>query len=458
MSLSPNGITPSSNPRRVSIIVPARNEQEHLERALTALLDLDYPNVEVIAVDDRSSDQTGAIMDRLAATHANRSRLRVIHVSDLPEGWLGKPHAMWTAARQATGDWLLFTDADIHFRADAVRRALNYAEKNAVDHLVMFPTHTDWSFSKKVMLAGFNILFMFGHRPWKTADPKSRDHIGVGAFNLIRRDVYEKVGTFQALRLEIIEDMRLGKLVKDAGYKQHNVLGPDLLLLDWGDHALDIVHNLTKNSFSLMHFSVPRTVGAFFLLLGLNLLPFIGTLFAPGLAKLPYAVALFSVFCMYVGMSWYSPISPLFVAAPSGGNAAPRLHHAALDVSCVAQRWNHLARHSLLAGGTEERIGKGVRRRTNPRASRLRVHPFDPLSARCRGHEWIREVLCFPRNLVAPELHDAHGVGRLAVVCQDEFGDPKITAANNSPDSKSLFVRLTGTLALYVASTAGSLA
>ena len=249
-----------ANPKRVSIVVPARDEQEHLERALTALLELDYPNYEVIAVDDRSSDETGAIMDRLTAAHPNGERLRVIHVTSLPDGWLGKPHAMWTAAQQSTGDWLLFTDADIHFRADVLRRAANYAEKNAVDHLVMFPTHTDWSFSKKVMLAGFNILFMFGHRPWKTADPNSRDHIGVGAFNMIRREVYEKVGTFQTLRMEIIEDMRLGKLVKDAGYKQHNVLGPDLLLLDWGDHALDIVHNLTKNSFSLMHFSVSRTV------------------------------------------------------------------------------------------------------------------------------------------------------------------------------------------------------
>lgn len=301
------------NPKRVSIIVPARNEREHLERALAALLELDYPNYEVIAVDDRSSDETGAIMERLAATHANGERLRVIHVTSLPDGWLGKPHAMWTAAQHATGEWLLFTDADIHFRADVLRRASNYAETNSLDHLVIFPTHTDWSFSKKVMLAGFNMLFMFGHRPWKIADPKSRDHIGVGAFNMIRREVYEKVGTFQALQMEIIEDMRLGKLVKDAGYRQHNVLGPDLLLLDWGDHALDIVHNLTKNSFPLMHFSVARTVGAFFLLLGLNLLPFIGTLCAHGWAKAPYALALFSIFCMYVGMSWYSPISPLFV-------------------------------------------------------------------------------------------------------------------------------------------------
>src|SRR5713226_9229798 len=94
----------------------------------------------------------------------------------------------------------------------------------------------------------------------------------------------------------------------------------------------------------------------------------------------------------------------------------------------------------------------------NSRASRLGVHPFDPLSARCGSHEWIRKVLCFPRNLVFPELHDAYGVGRLAVICQDEFGDPKIAAANHSSDSKPLFARLTSALVLYAASTAGSLA
>src|ERR1700676_2987625 len=94
----------------------------------------------------------------------------------------------------------------------------------------------------------------------------------------------------------------------------------------------------------------------------------------------------------------------------------------------------------------------------NSRAARLCVHPFDPLSARCGSHEWIRKVLCFPRNLVVPELHDAHGVRRLAVIGQDEFGNPKITAANDSPDSKPLFARLTSALVLYVASTAGSLA
>src|SRR5450432_212044 len=94
----------------------------------------------------------------------------------------------------------------------------------------------------------------------------------------------------------------------------------------------------------------------------------------------------------------------------------------------------------------------------NSCASRLGVHPFDPLSARCGSHEWIRKVLCFPRNLGAPELHDAHGVGGLAVICQNEFGDPEFTGANDSSDSEPLFARLTSALVLYVGATAGSLA
>src|SRR5208282_6707486 len=93
----------------------------------------------------------------------------------------------------------------------------------------------------------------------------------------------------------------------------------------------------------------------------------------------------------------------------------------------------------------------------NSRVSRLCGHSFHPLSARCGSHEWIGKVLCFPRNLVAVELHDAHGVRRLAVICQDQFGDPKITAADDSSDGKPFFARLTSALALYVASTAGSL-
>jgi glycosyltransferase involved in cell wall biosynthesis len=300
------------NAPRVSIIIPARDEQDEIESALRSVVQLDWPNYEVIAVDDRSRDRTSQIMEHVAREHDAEHRLKIVRIDDLPSGWLGKPHAMWTAARQATGEYLLFTDADIVFHPEALRRAMGYALQTNADHLVVFPTHIDWSMSKKIMLAGFNMLFVFGHRPWKTADPKSRDHIGVGAFNLVKRSAYEAVGTFEALKMEIIEDMRLGKLIKDHGFAQRNVLGRDLLLLPWGAGAVQIINNLTKNFFALMHFSVLRALSACFLLLFFNITPFLGMWLAPGLAKLPFLVSLLAILCLYIGMALNTPIWPQY--------------------------------------------------------------------------------------------------------------------------------------------------
>jgi glycosyltransferase involved in cell wall biosynthesis len=297
---------------RVSIIVPARDEEQEIESALRSVVQLDWPNYEVIAVDDRSNDRTPQLMEHVAREHDLEHRLKIVRIRELPTGWLGKPHAMWTAAKQATGDYLLFTDADIVFHPEALRRAMAYALHTNADHLVVFPTHIDWSFSKKIMLAGFNLLFLFGHRPWKTADPKSRDHIGVGAFNLVKRSVYESVGTFQALRMEIIEDMRLGKLIKDQGFAQRNVLGKDLLLLPWGSGAVQIINNLTKNFFALMHFSVRRAVAGSILWTFFNIMPFVGIWLAHGWSKIPFAISLFGILCIYIGMALNTPIWPTY--------------------------------------------------------------------------------------------------------------------------------------------------
>lgn len=303
--------TPAGEPR-VTIIVPARNEQQDIRATLEGLLALDYSNYEVIAVNDRSTDATGERMEEVAARVEALGRLRVMHVQELPVGWMGKTHAMWTAAGTATGDWLLFTDADVLFKPDSVRRVIAYAEAENADHVVLFPRMIMKRPGERMMIAFFQALFVFGHRPWKVADPEADDHMGVGAFNMVRRQVYEAVGTYKALRMEVLDDMKLGKVIKNAGYAQRNVFGEDLISLHWGKGAFGIVNNLTKNFFAILSFQWPRTVASVFALAFLNLGPFIGVLLAHGWARLPYAVALLSLLGIYCGMARRSDVAPYY--------------------------------------------------------------------------------------------------------------------------------------------------
>ena len=302
---------PSNHPR-VSIIVPACNEEADIEQGLSGLLALDYDNYEVIAVNDRSTDRTGEIMDRVAASPAAHGRLRVVHVTELPPGWLGKTHAMWSAGLQAGGDWLLFTDADVLFKPDVLRRALAYAESENADHVVVFPRIIMKRPGEKMMIAFFQTLFTFGHRPWRVADPETKDHMGVGAFNLVRRTAYEAVGTYKALRMEVLDDMKLGKVLKNARFRQRNVFGDDLISVRWAKGAMGVVDNLTKNFFAVLSFQWWRTVASVFGLFFLNLGPFLGIWLAHGWARVPYVVALGSMFLIYLGMSFKSSIPPYY--------------------------------------------------------------------------------------------------------------------------------------------------
>jgi cellulose synthase/poly-beta-1,6-N-acetylglucosamine synthase-like glycosyltransferase len=298
---------------RVSVIVPARNEEEGIEQCLRSLLALDYNNYEVMAINDRSDDGTGDIMDRIAADPKTHHRLKVIHIDNLPPGWMGKVHGMWTAAKQATGGWLLFTDADVIFKPESLRRAIAYAEAESADHLVLLPRFIMKSPGEKMMLAFFQMLFVFGHRPWKVADPKANDHMGVGAFNLVRRSVYEAVGGYEALRLEVLDDMKLGKVIKNAGYAQRIVFGGDLISLRWAKGAFGVVKNLTKNSFAILSFQWPRVLLSCFVLAFLNLGPFLGVCLAHGWARVPFAIALASMLGLYVGMSWKSDVPAYYI-------------------------------------------------------------------------------------------------------------------------------------------------
>jgi glycosyltransferase involved in cell wall biosynthesis len=219
---------------------------------------------------------------------------------------------MWTAAQHATGDWLLFTDADVLFKPDSLRRAVAYAETEKADHVVLFPRMIMKRPGERMMIAFFQALFVFGHRPWKVADPDTRDHMGVGAFNMVRRPVYDAVGTYRALRMEVLDDMKLGKVVKNAGFAQRNVFGEDLISIYWAKGAFGVVNNLTKNFFAVLSFQWWRTLASIVGLAFLNLGPFLGIWLAHGWLRAPYGVALGSIFVIYCGMSARSPVPPYY--------------------------------------------------------------------------------------------------------------------------------------------------
>lgn len=238
---------------RVSMIFAARDEAEKLSPALETMLALDYPDLEVIAVDDRSTDSTGRIMDDFAARNLH---LRVLHITSLPPGWLGKPHALDQGYQLATGKWILFTDADVHFAPDTLRRVMKLALDQRLDHLSLITRLEMFGFWERVAMPYFGLGFSLGTEVWRTSNPRSSRYVGIGAFQLIRRNVYEKIGGHRRLAMEVVEDMKLGKIVKLGGFLSQVGFASQHLGVYWHAGLKNIIRGTTKNFFAVAGFRV----------------------------------------------------------------------------------------------------------------------------------------------------------------------------------------------------------
>jgi glycosyltransferase involved in cell wall biosynthesis len=270
---------------RVSIIVPARNEQRNIREALQSLLELDYPDYELIVVNDRSMDDTGPILEEMVSSAL---RLRVIHVDVLPQGWLGKNHALWIGSQIATGDLLLFTDADVIMERTVLSRAVAYLEQEKLDHLAATPSmHMPTTFLS-MFGTSFIIFFSLFARPWKARDAKSGCHIGIGAFNLIRSDVYSKVGGHETIRLRPDDDIKLGKIVKKGGFRQDAVYAPDFLAVEWYSTLAEVIKGLEKNAFSGADYSVPMVLSGALFHIVCSIWPFMALFMTDGAVRWLY--------------------------------------------------------------------------------------------------------------------------------------------------------------------------
>lgn len=288
---------PTAHPR-VSIVLAARDEVRAVEEAVRSLLSQDYPALEVVAVDDRSSDGTREVLDRLAAAE---SRLRVVHVTTLPAGWLGKTHALQRGAEAASGELLLFTDADVVMRADAVSRAVGLLRARGADHVAAGPGVVSPTVSLALVVNFFTLAFVLFQRPWRAVNPRSADHVGIGAFNLVTREVYLRAGGHARVALRPDDDLKLGKAIKLAGGRQLFASGRGIISVEWYPTLGAMVRGLRKNSFAGMEYSVLRFLGAALAILLVHVLPFVLVWTSEGAERAAWAVACLALMAAYFG-------------------------------------------------------------------------------------------------------------------------------------------------------------
>jgi glycosyltransferase involved in cell wall biosynthesis len=266
----------------VSVVLAACNEEARIEAGVRSLLAQDYPKLQIIVVNDRSLDQTGEIIKRVQQSHGE---LEILEIKTLPEGWMGKQHALQWGAKRALGKYLVFTDADVQFKKNVISKAVARMEVERLDHLsLLFKNITKgWLLNSFIVDAGVGLMLLF--RPWAVGDPASSAFIGVGAFNMIRTRTYRSLGGHQRIRMHPIDDIMLGKMVKRAGYRQDCLVATDSVLVPWYDSISAMMSGLQKNLFSVVHYRlllVPPLLGGVFLI---GIFPVFGIFFLSGWAQ-----------------------------------------------------------------------------------------------------------------------------------------------------------------------------
>lgn len=282
----------------VMIIFAAKDEQREIEQAVRSMLNIEYPNLQYTAVNDRSTDSTGEILDRLAREDP---RLNVVHINELPEGWLGKNHALHQAAMASNTDYLLFTDADVSFDVECVKRAIRYTEQHAVDHLTMLPRVLMPNLILNAFVVFFFKTFIVYYQAWRVSNPRSKAFLGIGAFNMVRGNVLREIGGFKKIRMEVVDDLLLGKLIKQSGFRQEALVARDDISVPWYGSVREMVVGLDKNTYAGVNYNPLMLIVMVMVLALMFLWPFVGVFLFDAEVQ-----ALFALICgvLIVSTGW----------------------------------------------------------------------------------------------------------------------------------------------------------
>jgi len=293
----------------VSLIFAARDEEEKLPAALATLAALDYPGLEIIAVDDRSQDATRHILDEFAAAHP---RFRAVRISRIPNGWLGKTHALQKGFEASSGEWLLFTDADVRFKPDVIRRAVTLAKQLNLDHLTLLCNVEMHGFWEKTLITFFGLAFHLATDAYRVSNPNSRAYVGVGAFQLVRRSAYETIGTHRRLAMEVVDDMKLGKLVKRAGFRSCVAIAQEFVTVRWHAGAGNVIRGVTKNFFAAFGYNLAFAAVALVGMILLNVIPFFAVFLGHGWIRIFSTIAVAVALAMHCSVDVVNRVAPLY--------------------------------------------------------------------------------------------------------------------------------------------------
>ena len=297
------------NVPKVSVIIPACNEAATIEPALKSIFAMDYADLEVIVVNDRSVDQTGVVLEQMQKQYPG---LQIHDISVLPEGWLGKNHALQYGAERARGEYLLFTDADIIMENSSISRAMRHMLENKLDHMSMiFKNIAPGGLLNALILdAGGGLMLLL--KPWKAKDPNSKRYMGVGAFNLVKSTVYKAIDGHKTIAMNPIDDVMLGKVIKHSGFSQDCLLGHNFIQAEWYVDVRDFINGLMKNTFAFCNYNMANVLFGDLIIMIISILPLFAIFFTSGMTRGLFGSAVMVRMLSFAGGFSYTGINPWY--------------------------------------------------------------------------------------------------------------------------------------------------
>ena len=312
-----NGPKPSSRPQ-VSVLIPARNEEANIGRALATMTAQSYEHLEILVLDDHSTDKTAAVVQEFSR---GDRRVRLLAGADLPAGWTGKNWACHQLSQQATGEYLLFTDADNFYSADAVEKTIGWMQKLKLSLFSAFPQQITVTLGEKLVVPVFD-MFVYTLLPlWLTYLLKFPSMAAAnGQWIVFTKDGYQHIGGHEAVKGQIVEDTELARLAKRRGAKVITAAGKDAVMARMYGSWREVYWGFSKNAFGLMGYKIVPFFLFVALLFWIYILPYLMVWFAPFTFFALTAIALGMIIRLLLALKYRHPfivvvLNPLCIGA-----------------------------------------------------------------------------------------------------------------------------------------------